>query len=97
MLPGSVWCLAKTPPAERHDYAGKRGNTYLRRMFIHGARALLLVRYDIGRLRPWIAQLQNRAPRNKVIVAIANKLARIAWAVLAQGERYRASALCSQA
>jgi len=75
----------------------KRGNTYLRRMFIHGARALLLVRYDIGRLRPWIAQLQNRAPRNKVIVAIANKLARIAWAVLAQGEPYRASALCSQA
>ena len=71
----------------------KRGNTYLRRMFIHGARAVLLrVKYDTGGLGQWIHQLETRAPRNKVTVAIANKLARIAWAVLAKGENYRAAA-----
>jgi len=61
----------------------KRGNIYLRRMFIHGARAVLLrVKYDTAGLGHWVHQLEARAPRNKVIVAIANKLARIAWSVL---------------
>lgn len=69
----------------------KRGSIYLRRMFIHGARAVLLrVKYDTGRLGHWAHQLELRAPRNKVIVAVANKLARIAWAVLAKGQEYRA-------
>jgi transposase len=68
----------------------KRGNIYLRRMFIHGARAVLLrVKYDTGRLGQWARQLELRAPRNKVIVAVANKLARIAWAVLSTGNEYR--------
>jgi transposase len=71
----------------------KRGNSYLRRMFIHGARAVLLrVKYNSG-LGNWVHQLEARAPRNKVVVAIANKLARIAWAVLATGEDYRAAAV----
>ena len=57
----------------------KRGNIYLRRMFIRGARAMLLrVEYDTGGFGQWAHQLEARAPRNKVIVAIANKLARIA-------------------
>jgi transposase len=69
----------------------KRGNIYLRRMFIHGARAVLLrVKHDTGKFGQWVHQLEVRAPRNKVIVAIANKLARIAWAVLAKGKNYRA-------
>ena len=47
----------------------KRGSVYLRRMFIHGARAMLLrVKYDTGRLGQWAHQLELRAPRNKVIV-----------------------------
>lgn len=76
----------------------KRGNIYLRRMFIHGARAVLLrVKYDTGGLGQWVRQLETRAPRNKVIVAIANKLARIAWAVLAKGEDYRAAAALAPA
>ena len=70
----------------------KRGSVYLRRMFIHGARAvLLIVKYDTGRLGQWARELALRAPRNKVIVAVANKLARIAWAVLARGSDYRAT------
>ncbi len=76
----------------------KRGNAYLRRMFIHGARAVLLrVKYDTGGFGQWVRQLELRAPRNKVIVAIANKLARIAWAVLAHGLDYRNPPACALA
>ena len=68
----------------------KRGNIYLRCMFIHGARAVLLrVKNKTGGFGPWVHQLELRAPRNKVIVAIANKLARIAWAVLSKQMDYR--------
>ena len=75
----------------------KRGNIYLRRMFIHGARSvLLIVKYDTGRLGQWARELALRAPRNKVIVAVANKLARIAWAVLASGNEYRAAAIAAE-
>lgn len=76
----------------------KRGNIYLRRMFIHGARAVLLrVKYDTAGLGHWVQQLQARTARNKVIVAVANKLARIAWAVLFRGEAYRHAGVCAQA
>ena len=76
----------------------KRGNAYLRRIFIHGARAVLLrVKYDTGGFGQWVRQLEQRAPRNKVIVAIANKLARIAWAVLARGVEYQNPPACAQA
>jgi transposase len=68
----------------------KRGNVYLRRMLIHGARAVLFrVKYDTGGFGQWVRRLAQRAPRNKVVVAIANKLARIAWAVLSSGKQYR--------
>ena len=68
----------------------KRGNVYLRRMLIHGARAVLLrIKYDTGGFGQWVHRLAQRAPRNKVVVAIANKLARMAWAVLSSGQEYR--------
>ena len=68
----------------------KRGNVYLRRMLIHGARAVLFrVKYDTGGFGQWVHRLAQRAPRNKVVVAIANKLARMAWAVLSSGKQYR--------
>jgi transposase len=68
----------------------KRGNIYLRRMLIHGARAVLFrIKYDTAGFGQWIHRLAQRAPRNKVVVAIANKLARIAWAVLSSGRDYR--------
>ena len=75
-----------------------RGSIYLRRMFIHGARAVLLrVKYDTGRLGSWAHQLELRAPRNKVVVAIANKLARIASVVLAKGQEYRVGTAAAMA
>jgi transposase len=68
----------------------KRGNRYLRKLFVHGARAVLLrVKYDTGGFGQWVHRLAARAPRNKVIVAIANKLARIAWVVLSSGNEYQ--------
>jgi transposase len=68
----------------------KRGNIYLRRMLIHGARAVLFrIKYDTGGFGQWVHRLAQRAPHNKVVVAIANKLARMAWAVLSSGQDYR--------
>jgi transposase len=67
----------------------KRGNSYLRTMFVHGARAVLRVKRDTGGFGQWVQRLAARAPRNKVIVAIANKLARIAWVVLSSGNEYQ--------
>ena len=68
----------------------KRGNVYLRRMLIHGARAVLFrIKHDTAGFGQWVHRLAQRAPNNKVVVAIANKLARIAWAVLSSGRNYR--------
>ena len=67
----------------------KRGNSYLRRQLIHGARAALP--YVAERDTPlgrWAKALLKRAHRNVAVVAFANKLARIAWAVLRHGERF---------
>lgn len=61
----------------------KRGNRYLRMLFIHGARAALpTLAKSQTPLGAWLRGLLSRAHRNVVIVALANKLARIAWATL---------------
>lgn len=68
----------------------KRGNPYLRKMFIHGARAAVLrLKREGSRIGAWMNGLEARAPRNVLIVAMAHKLARITWAVLSSGEPYR--------
>jgi transposase len=68
----------------------KRGNPYLRKMFIHGARAAVLrVKREGSSLGKWMSGLETRTARNVVIVATANKLARISWAVLAKGNDYQ--------
>jgi transposase len=61
----------------------KRGNSYVRRLLIHGARACVM-HLDRKRdhLGAWIDGLQSRMNINKVVVALANKLARIAWVIL---------------
>jgi transposase len=67
----------------------KRGNPYLRRLFLHGARAVLAqANRDKLTFGAWMSQLEQRVHRNVASVAVANKLARIAWAVLAKGESY---------
>jgi transposase len=67
----------------------KRGNRYLRKLLIHGARAALphVAEKDtvLGR---WAKNLLGRVHHNVAVVAFANKLARIAWAVLRRGETF---------
>src|SRR5271154_6334309 len=72
----------------------KRGNVYLRKILIHGARAAVLRRKrDKAPIGAWLDLLDARAHKNIVIVAMANKLARIAWAVLSSGNEYRPAAV----
>ncbi|QQK05536.1 IS110 family transposase [Burkholderia anthina] len=64
----------------------KRGDTYLRMLLIHGARSVLTHAKEPG---PWVEQIKKRRPTNVVIVALANKMARTIWAVLAHERAYR--------
>jgi len=68
----------------------KRGNTYLRTLFIRGAKIILMYsktwpKYSFG---PWLEAASKRMHRNVLAVALANKLARIAWSVLRHGDDY---------
>ncbi|MBK6656487.1 IS110 family transposase [Zoogloea sp.] len=67
-----------------HRSISKRGNAYLRTLLINGARALASREHPA----PWIVALLGRRPFNVVVVAIAHKLARIAWALVAHGRAY---------
>ena len=75
----------------------KRGNRYLRVLFVQAAWVVLVkVRPDrwAGHgLRPWIEAAKKRLHHNVLAVALANKLARIAWSVLARGRVFEASKL----
>lgn len=75
---------------ERLGGISKRGDTYLRTLLIHGARAALNVcgNKEDARSR-WAQSLATRRNRNIATVALANKNARIAWAVLSRDEDYR--------
>jgi transposase len=63
----------------------KRGDAYLRTLLIHGARSVLYHAKDPG---AWVRQLAGWCPSNVVIVALANKMARTIWAILANGRAY---------
>ena len=66
------------------------GNQYLRRLFVQEARAVMQHRTkQSSGLSAWLAQLAARTHQNIAIVSLANKLARMAWAVLAKNEAYR--------
>ncbi|SAK81062.1 transposase [Caballeronia catudaia] len=64
----------------------KRGDTYLRTLLIHGARSVLTRSKEPGL---WVEQMKKRRPMNVVIVALANKIARTIWAVLAHDRPYQ--------
>jgi transposase len=72
----------------------KRGDTYLRMLLIHGARAVLCHAKKVttpARLQRWALHLQRLRGHNKAAVALANKLARIAWAVWTTDTEFRAA------
>jgi transposase len=71
----------------------KRGDRYLRTLLIHGARsALRYARHKRDRRSAWIAALSERSGPNVAAVALANKNARVLWALLTCGEEYRVPA-----
>ena len=71
----------------------KRGDGYLRRLLVHGARAdLRWSRHRKERRSVWQESLLARRPTNVVLVAMANKTARVVWAMLSRGEAFRAEA-----
>jgi transposase len=82
-----------------HRYLGrisKRGDRYIRMLLTHGARSILrsaIVARRLGkqidRLKSWALAVQARTNHNKATCALANKLARIAWAVWVKHEKYR--------
>jgi transposase len=97
---GSGWRKARefaacTGLAPRHSGTGgkvhvagisKRGDSYLRTLLINGARSLVRREHP----EPWIAQLLQRRPFNVVVAAVAHKLARTAWAIVAHQREYDA-------
>jgi transposase len=76
---------------DRLGRISKQGNGDLRRLLIIGAQAALL-RSKMLRAQPWVAALLARKPRLVVAVALANKIARIAWAVMTRGDTFRTAA-----
>ena len=72
----------------------KRGNRYLRRLLINGASANLL-RSKATKADPWVIGLRRRRPSLVVAVALANKTARIAWAVMHRQENYQRMAIAA--
>ena len=73
----------------------KQGDRYLRRILVVGAHAVLRRAKHEPAKYPWLTQLLARRPFKVVAVALANKMARIAWALLAKGGTYRAPELAA--
>lgn len=69
----------------------KRGNPQLRSLFMVGAMAILRTSKYGATMQPWVASLLKRRPFKVVAVAMANKTARIIWALMIKGEYYRES------
>ncbi len=78
---------------ERLGRISKRGDGYIRRLLVHGARAnLRWSRHRKERRSIWQESLLARRPTNVVLVAMANKTARVVWAMLSRGETFRTEA-----
>lgn len=74
----------------------KRGNKYLRKLLIHGARAALPTLLESQTpLGAWLRGLTARMHKNAAVVALANKLARMAWAVIRQGKNFSTAVLAT--
>jgi transposase len=75
----------------------KQGDQYLRRILVVGAHAVLRRAKQNPEKYPWVTQLLARRPFKVVAVALANKMARVAWALLARGGKYRPPAIAAAA
>ncbi|MCP2092037.1 UNVERIFIED_ORG: transposase [Paraburkholderia sediminicola] len=72
-------------------FISRRGDPYLRTLLIHGARSVMC---HAKAPTAWQKGLQERRPANVAAVALANKIARVAWAILAHDSAYEVGHVC---
>jgi transposase len=82
---------------ERLGGISKQGDRYLRKLLVVGASAVLRQARANPDKHPWLMQLLARRPAKVAVVGLANKMARVAWAMLTRGEIYRPPALAAPA
>jgi transposase len=77
---------------ERLGGISKQGDGYIRRLLVNGASAVMRMARKEATRQPWLARLLERKPAKVAAVVLANKSARIAWAVMARNEVYAGAA-----
>jgi transposase len=83
-------CWATGGPKDKLGSISKQGDRYLRSLFTAGALAVIRYAKIHGtKHRPWLTALLARRPTKVAAVALANKIARMAWAMMARSERYK--------
>jgi len=74
---------------ERLGRISKQGNRHLRWLLVTGAMAVIRYARQHGTKRLWLARLMDRRPIKVAAIALANKIARMAWAMMVRGERFK--------